>query len=85
MRKPVFYICENKGADQLRSKCAADQRLCFRYIIVQSLYFQNPKGQAYYHFLKLYSPVCVGPDRKLRRQVSHDAVQYISAGASGQS
>ena len=31
MRKPAFCICENKGADQLRSNCAADQRLCFRY------------------------------------------------------
>ena len=32
MRKPAFYICENKDADQLRSNCAADQRLCFRYM-----------------------------------------------------
>ena len=32
MRKPAFCICENKDADQLRSDCAADQRLCFRYI-----------------------------------------------------
>ena len=32
MRKPAFCICENKDADQLRSKCAADQRLCFRYL-----------------------------------------------------
>ena len=24
-------ICENKGADQLRSNCEADQRLCFHY------------------------------------------------------
>ena len=31
MRKPAFCICENKDADQLRIKCAADQRLCFRY------------------------------------------------------
>ena len=30
-RKPVLCICENKDADQLRSNCAADQRLCFRY------------------------------------------------------
>ena len=27
MRKQSFCICENKGVD-----CAADQRLCFRYI-----------------------------------------------------
>ena len=39
MRKPVFAyaktkdtVCKNKGADQLRSNCPADQRLCFRYI-----------------------------------------------------
>ena len=31
MRKPIFCLCENKGADQLRSNCEADQRLCFRY------------------------------------------------------
>ena len=31
MRKPKFCICENKGADQLCSKCEADQRHCFRY------------------------------------------------------
>ena len=32
MRNPAFCICENKDADQLRSNCAADQRLCFHYI-----------------------------------------------------
>ena len=31
MRKPTICICENKGADQLRSNCEADLRLCFRY------------------------------------------------------
>ena len=31
MRKRALYICKNKDADQLRSKCTADQRLCFRY------------------------------------------------------
>ena len=32
MRKPMFCICENKDADQLRGNRQADQRLCFRYI-----------------------------------------------------
>ena len=32
MRKLAFCICENKCAEQLRSNCAADQLLCFRYI-----------------------------------------------------
>ena len=31
MGKPTICICENKDADQLRSNCEADQRLCFRY------------------------------------------------------
>ena len=30
MVKPTICIGENKGADQLRSNCKADQRLCFR-------------------------------------------------------
>ena len=32
MRKPAFYICENKDIDQLRGNREADQRLCFCYI-----------------------------------------------------
>ena len=31
MKTSVFGICENKGANQLRS-CGVDQRLCFLYI-----------------------------------------------------
>ena len=29
--KPTIFIGENKGADQLRNHCEADQRLCFRH------------------------------------------------------
>ena len=29
--RPDFCLCEDKGADQLRSNCEADQLLCFRY------------------------------------------------------
>ena len=32
MGKPTICLGENKGADQLRSNCEADQRLCFRYL-----------------------------------------------------
>ena len=54
VRKPVFSICENKDADQLRGNREADQRLVtaklisafvFATRIVQSLYFLNPKFQ----------------------------------------
>ena len=31
VRKRDYCLCDNKGADQLRSNCEADQRLCFRY------------------------------------------------------
>ena len=31
MRKPVFGICKNKDADQLRGNREADQHLCFHY------------------------------------------------------
>ena len=31
MRNPTICICKNKAADQLRSNCKADQRLCFRF------------------------------------------------------
>ena len=40
------YTCENKGADQLRSNSEAEQRLCFRYTILQSLFFPNLKFSA---------------------------------------
>ena len=41
MRKSAFCICENKGVDQLRGNHAADQCLCFHYI-VKSIYLLNP-------------------------------------------
>ena len=65
-----FCIFENKNADQLRSNCAADQRICFLAIrIVQSLYYLNPKFQASSYRLWLYRSVYVRPGRKSRRPV----------------
>ena len=32
MRNPAICTGENKGADQLRTKCEADQRLCFHHM-----------------------------------------------------
>ena len=43
MRKPAFCICENKGADYLRGKRAADQRLYFRYICSTILLLSESK------------------------------------------
>ena len=69
VRKPAFCICKNKDADQLRCNRKADQRCCFRYTIVQCLYFLNQKFHASRHLLWLYSPVCVGPGWKPWRPV----------------
>ena len=30
IRKPSFYICENKDADQQHGNCAVDQSFCYR-------------------------------------------------------
>ena len=55
VRKPVFCICENKDADQLRGnregyREADTAKLISAFVfatqIVQSLYFLNPKFQA---------------------------------------
>ena len=46
MGKPTICIGENKGADQLRSNCEADQRLCFRYSDSTFPLLLNPKFQA---------------------------------------
>ena len=43
MRKQDFCLCENKGTDQLRCNCEADQHLCFRYNL---FFLLNPKFQA---------------------------------------
>ena len=43
MRKLEFCIRKNKGADQLRSHCAADQRLCFRHIVTKIPHLSKSK------------------------------------------
>ena len=67
MGKPTICLGKNKGADQLRSNCEADQRLCFRYSDSTI-----PKFQASSSFLCLYRSVCVGPVRKPHCWFSHE-------------
>ena len=52
MRKPTICICENKGADQLRCDCEADQRLCFRYTDMLRLHWTTFSLRPY-HVLKI--------------------------------
>ena len=50
MRKPDFCLCENKGADQLRSKPIS----AFVFAIGEYDFFLSPKFQVSNHFLRLY-------------------------------
>ena len=83
MRKPFLCICENKDADQLCSNCAADQRLCFRYIdslsiSVQSLFYLNPKFRASSHVLGLYSRFVSDLVGNLEDRFSHNEAQLAT-------
>ena len=77
MGKPTICTGESKGADQLRSNCEADQRLCFRYMDSTILFYINPKFQASSSFLCLYRSVCVGPVRKPHCWFSHEAAHLF--------
>ena len=76
VRKPDFCICENKDADQHRGKTAKlISAFVFATRIVQPLSFLNTKFQASNHFLRLRSPVCVGPGRNPEDRFSDVAAQ----------
>ena len=77
MRKPTFYICENKGADQLRSTAKLISAFVFATWILQFFYFLNPNFPASSHCLSLYSSVFVGPVQKPHCWCSHDAAHII--------
>ena len=51
MSKPAFCICKIKGTDQLGIMAWLTSAFFFATLIVQSLYFQNPKVQASSNFL----------------------------------
>ena len=73
MRKPDVCLCENKGADQLCCNSTADQRLCFRYRIVQYTQIQDSSCH-----LLLCRQVCVRPGRKPRRLVFSRRGSYVT-------
>ena len=82
MRKSAFYLCENKAQVKAMISCSvynhtADLRLGFHFIDSAIPLFLNPKFQASRHLLCLYSPVCVGPGRKPRRQIFSLRGSYI--------
>ena len=48
MGKPTICIDQNKGADQLRSKCEADQCVYFRYMDITILLLSKSKISSLY-------------------------------------
>ena len=70
MGKPTICIGENKGTDQLRSNCEADQRLCFHYTDSTIPLLSKPK---------ISSPVCVGPGRNPNCWFSHAQAHILSS------
>ena len=73
--KTCFLHMRNRGTDRLRSNCASDQHLCFRYIY--STIPLLPKYQPSGHILLLYSPGCVGPGRKPENRFSRDTAHNV--------
>ena len=71
MRKLVFCVYRS----------ASDQRLCSIYMIVQHLYFLNPKFQNSGHLLRLNNPACIERGRKFGAMFSENhATRLISHG-----
>ena len=56
IRKSAFCLCENKGADQLCVKPAADQRLCFLYILSAVPLLPKSKISRLYPFSVVVQP-----------------------------
>ena len=80
MGNPTICLGKNKGADQLRSNCEGDQRLCFRYTDSTIPLLSKSKFPASDHLLCLYRPVCVGTGRIPNCWFSH-AQAHIRVGA----
>ena len=65
------FLCMRKAEVQISCPLTAQliSTFVFTTLVVQSLYFLNPKFQASNHLLWLHSQVCVKPDQKHQRQV----------------
>ena len=73
MREPAFYVCENKGPDQLSGSRTAEHRLSFRYIDTcntNTLLYESEISNLGQSALSV--SVLVGD---LRHRFSHDVAQ----------
>ena len=77
MRNPDFCLCQNKSTDQLRSKCTADQRICFRYkdsAIPLLLIFQDFSFLLWVYLGRFVSDLVGDPENRF----SHDGRLELS-------
>ena len=72
MGKTTICIGENNDADQLRSNCEADQRLCFRYSDSTIPLLLKSEISSFKLFSVLVQPGFVGPVRKPHCWFSHE-------------
>ena len=77
MRKPDFAYAKTKTQIRFAVTAKLISAFVFAFWKVQYLYFLNMKFQASSHLVWLYSPVCVGPGRKLRRPVFSERGSYV--------
>ena len=73
MGKPTICICENKGADQLRSNCEADQHLCFLNMDSTILLLSKSKISSLSPSSVTVQAGLLGPVRKPHCWFSHEA------------
>ena len=77
MRKPAFAYAKTKTQISFAVIAKQIKAFVFATRIVQFLYFLNPKFQTCNYFLKLCSPVWVGPGRKPEDRFCLDAAQLV--------
>ena len=80
MRKPDFAYAKTKAQISFAVTVKLISAFVFATLIVQSLFYLNPKFQASSHLLWLYSLVCVGPGQKPRRPVFSQRGSYKPTG-----
>ena len=76
MRNGLFAYAKTKTQISLVVTAKLISTFVFATLIVQSLYFLNPKFKASSNLLWLYSLVCI---RNLEDRISHDAVQCMKS------
>ena len=78
VRKPFFAYAKTKTQISFAVTAKLISAFVFASLIVESLFFLNPKFQASSHLLWLYRPFCVRPGRKPQRPVFSQRGSYYN-------